>query len=275
MRPVKPDVVYLTPAFEWAVPTPLDLAPEQAPSYLLGRKSGHLVIRRIPKIRVYLHSPWHQTGIERLGVVGAPSILNTIRAPAEADSTHSLETDGGALSPNVKKREPDYSREPLANCAITEELLSVVSRWGFDPVWNDRAFSPLCVDDFESRAEDVTYERIDLVDIGPGSLVTAPPSRRHVWNVLHYDGAKDRWYADLRLSLRDVQRRTVKVDPAIFCGARAVVLSVNEYEIFPAADASLDEGLVVIDDQLCARRVVYSYSCEIGCDPMILEPQPQ
>jgi hypothetical protein len=419
--PVKPDVAYLMPAFEWAIRTPADLAPERAATYFVGRNSGRLVVRRIPKIRVYLHRPWHQTGIERLGVVVAPAILNTVRVPDEdsssSNATPSLQgtglTDGGALNPLKQIRESDYPKEPLAGYAITGELLPVVSRWGFDPVWNDQAFNPLSIDHFESRAEGVTYERIDLVEVDPGSLLTAPQSNRHVWVALHdvhYDGAKDRWYADLQLSLRDARRqqtglpfvelalvthqahgmpgkrtspvlmcdmykligdrvlevsrggrdqftitlsgdfdqtrdsklwprrdviatisarhhdvpsevieyvppssnpsprlgpgwandsakpaalldpavdvqefqlrgsrrghsysRTIKVDPGIFSdprqsSAQAVVLSVNEYEIFPAAEGSLDaggEGLVVIDEQLCVRRVVYSYSCEI------------
>jgi hypothetical protein len=202
-RPTTPNVDYLMPAFEWQAKDDCQ-EPREAQQYFVSRPQGTLTLSRLPNIRVYMKRPWHNSGLEQLAVIVPPAISNTIRIPREGDSFKT--EDGGAYNPlNAKgKVEPGMSREKLIDYAISKELRGFVTRWGYDPIWAKVAYPPLSADNFTSRSPALTYERIDLANLAADP--NAPPrySERFVWLALHnaqYDGAKERWYVDLRLEL--------------------------------------------------------------------------
>ena len=219
IRPAKPVVEEMLPAFEWSVRLPQESSIEDADNYFRTHESGHVIIEGSAYIRVYLRRPWNQTGIEHLGVVVMPAFLNTIRQldpskPTDKDPNLLKpieDQDDGVFNPAVtsSKQELGYEREPRENYEIPPEMRSCVSRWGFDPVVNDENFGPLSVDHFESRLEGLTYERIELGEITPGSPLPPPLSTKPAELALFpvsYSGTHERWFADLKLSLRDPNR---------------------------------------------------------------------
>ncbi len=208
VRPHKPDVAYMMHTFRWTVSAPLDLSLAAAKQYFRDRDRGRIVVTRSSLVRVYLHRPWHATGPEQLGVVVAPAVLNTIRV-AKAQGTTSLSpSDGGswnaAASPEASY-ELGYAQEPLETHATPQSIRGLVSRWGSDPVWNEKAFSPLTADHFLARSPELVYDWVPLADtISPSDTSNASFTAQPLWIALHdasYDTAKERWFVDIEVDL--------------------------------------------------------------------------
>jgi hypothetical protein len=222
VRPVKPDVAYLMPAFEWQIVGRQEASVDEARSFFLTNSKGRLCVRRQPLIRVYLQRPWHFSGLEQLGVVVMPALINTIRLPKPDDkltliqndtsSTQFKPPDGQAAGSELLYfNEPSYANEPLEPYVMPANMRNFVTRWGSDPVWNEAAFPPLTPDNFTSRLPGISYERIDLSDVAVDPNTPPQLSDRPAYLALHevhYDGAKERWYADLRLKIRDPIRQS-------------------------------------------------------------------
>lgn len=119
--------------------------------------------RRDSLIRCYLYRPWNATGDERLGVAVYSAQINTSR---------------------IKE---DVANEGL----IPQGLRKYVSRWGFDPVWDDAAYSPLTIDDFTNAVDVARYD--DVVELDGSEF---PPVSVALHEV-RYNAKKDMWYADI------------------------------------------------------------------------------
>lgn len=129
----------------------------------LLKETDRLVEQRDSVIRVYLYRPWNATGDERLGVAVYSAQINTSR---------------------IKE---DVSSEGL----IPQGLRPYVSRWGFDPVWDNVAYSPLTIDDFTNAVDVARYD--DVVELDGSEL---PPVSVALHEV-KYSIKKDMWYADI------------------------------------------------------------------------------
>lgn len=126
--------------------------------------SNRLVINRDTAIRCYLRRGWNASGPEYLGVVVCQSEANTVKL--------SDDTDKGGI--------------PTA-------LRSLVSRWGYDPVWDDAAVPGVSMDDLTTQRDFVPYERlIELGDSAPKLVGVA------LFDV-QYDDDLQLWYADIGL----------------------------------------------------------------------------
>ena len=180
-RPMKPDLAYMIPAFEWSVDGLGARDVDAAARYFRGRIGGRLVVRRNALTRVYLFRPWNGSGPEQLGVVVLPATLNTIRVD-NGDLTNPARVspdDGGAFnvatSPEAKSgKELGYFNEPLAGSIIPEAMRPLVSRWGFDPAWREAAYPPLSVDQIVSRKPGTTYEWLAESPTVAGSATGTP-----------------------------------------------------------------------------------------------------
>jgi hypothetical protein len=154
-RPPKPDVAPFTQCFKWNIP------PEKR--FLCAAAQAPLEIRREAAIRVWLRRPWHITGNERLGVV----VLNA-------------EVNTNVISKEIER-------------IIPARMRGLVSRWGYDPVWDATKLPPLRLDDFTNSVGFIPYE--DLRDF-------KDDDERMVGVALHetfYDDRTDQWYADVSL----------------------------------------------------------------------------
>jgi hypothetical protein len=206
----KPDVAYLMPAFQWHVTRGKKVTESTARDFFLDRGAQQIELQRDAFMRIYLHRPWHSSGPEQLAVIVAPAMLNTILTgathdppPPEAEEQISTlyPKDGGLFNPAVDADNPSFAEEPLANYVIDSNLRQLVSRWGFDPVWNEHAFPPLSIDHFSARTKIARiYDQLSEVDTSSGGVSL----RRPLWLALHevhYDSAKERWYADIKLDI--------------------------------------------------------------------------
>lgn len=145
------------------------LLPSFKPIKRLDGSPGHLIEQRDGMIRCYVHRPWNATGDEKLGVVIFAAQINT-----------TLVVEG-------------RHREGI----IPPPLRQHVSRWGFDPVWDDVATAPLTADDFADAVDIVRYD-----DLAESSGRDWPP----VGVALHdmrYEGHRDMWYADIAIRSPD------------------------------------------------------------------------
>jgi hypothetical protein len=136
------------------------------PAYVsrrLEKQAGRLTEERDAVLRCYLHRPWNMTGDERLGVVVYSAQLNTSRVFEDANN------------------------EGL----IPAALRKYVSRWGFDPIWDDTGYAPLTIDDFTNAVDVVRYD-----DLGELSGTELPPVSVALHQV-QYSAEKDLWYADV------------------------------------------------------------------------------
>jgi hypothetical protein len=138
------------------------LLPAYSPRPLL-KEPYRLIEQRDSVIRCYLYRPWNASGDELLGVAVYAAQINTSR---------------------IKE---DAANEGL----IPQGLRKYVSRWGFDPVWDDAAYSPLTIDDFTNAVDVARYD--DVVELDGTEL---PPVSVAVHEV-KYSARKDMWYADI------------------------------------------------------------------------------
>ena len=139
------------------------LLPSFVPINTLEKRNGLLVEQRDAMIRCYVHRPWNATGDEWLGVVVYAAQVNTSRI------------------------RDDAFNEGL----IPTALRKYVSRWAFDPVWDDVATAPLTVDDFTNAVEVVRYD--DVAELAGGEV----PPVGVALHAMHYSAERDMWYADV------------------------------------------------------------------------------
>jgi hypothetical protein len=159
------------------------LLPAYASRRLL-KESDRLIEQRDSVIRCYLNRPWNATGDERLGVVVYSAQINTSRV---------LE---------------DAANEGL----IPQGLRKYVSRWGFDPVWDDARYSPLTIDDFTGAVDVARYDDVPELD------GTELPPVSVALHKVSYSAEKDMWYADIAVRAPDegmpfVQLALVRYQP--------------------------------------------------------------
>jgi hypothetical protein len=202
-RPEKPDVAYLMAAFRWKVVEPANQAAVSPAEFFMSQRTGLLHLVREAVVRVYLHRPWNQTGPEQLAVVVAPATLNTVLSTDTPDLNPG---DGGAFNPaglpNAGVEHPGYDLDPVSGYAIDDSLRRLVSRWGYDPVWNEESYPPLSLDHFSDRRKtSPIYDQLSEIDTTSSLNVT---HTRPVWiapHEVHYDSAKDLWYADIAIDI--------------------------------------------------------------------------
>lgn len=130
---------------------------------LEGSPAGQLIEQREAMIRCYIQRPWNVTGDELLGVVVYAAQTNT----------------------SILKEDP--AREGL----IPEALRKYVSRWGFDPIWDDVATAPLTLDDFTNAVDVARYD--DLAEFASSDK----PPVGVALHQMHYNADRDMWYADI------------------------------------------------------------------------------
>jgi hypothetical protein len=207
--PNKPDVAYMMHSFQWKVRDCPDCSAAEARSYFLKHRRGRVAVRREASVRIYMFRPWNITGIEQLGVVVFPAILNTVRVPPEAGETDPLivnlnKCDRGAFNPlrgNLENTKYDGDR--IEWYVIPAALRDFVSRIGFDPVWSEHAFAPLTIDQFKARRPELVNEDSSTGDASSSSQPgAAPPVHSLAWiaaHQVHFDSAKEMWYADIRI----------------------------------------------------------------------------
>ena len=195
-RPATPQVAFPLLAFHWRCDDG-GAAPVADPTrYFLRAKTGRLRLTRTEAIRVYLRRPWHQSGAEMLGVVVAPAVLNSVRI--DGDLTPG---DGGVVNRFSEYPNDAGPKNALAGEVLPSELRGLVSRWGFDPVWPERALPPLSAGHFPRALADVAYETLSDATGKVERLANLLPHE------VHYDAAKNLWYADVVVDLRDLGRR--------------------------------------------------------------------
>jgi hypothetical protein len=141
------------------------LLPAYSSNRTFEKRAGRLIEQRDAVIRCYVQRPWNASGDERLGVVVYDAQINTSRILEDAD------------------------HEGL----IPAQLRKYVSRWGFDPVWDDNGYAPLTVDDFTKAVDVARYD--DIVEL---SGTESPPASVALYEV-RYSAKKDLWYADIAL----------------------------------------------------------------------------
>jgi hypothetical protein len=198
LEPVKPEPAYMMPSFHWEPRGPLSEDAMTPETYFAERDSGSLTIARMSRIRVYLRRPWNMTGPETLAVVLQPAITNTTASTRQEKLSR---TDGGVFNPAAAANAaPAFREEPVGGYAIDDELRPFVSRWGFDPVWNEAAFPPLTVDQFPQRHPVTVLERLSAADAPPVSVVIRRPIALALHDV-HYDSVKDLWYSDIEIDI--------------------------------------------------------------------------
>lgn len=160
------------------------LLPSFTPPRRLDAPAGSLIEQRDALLRCYVHRPWNVTGDELLGVVVYAAQTNT-----------SL----------IKQ---DVAHEGL----IPEALRKYVSRWGFDPVWDDTVTAPLTADDFTNAVDVVAYD--DLAEFAD----TDKPPVAVALHRMMYSEKRDMWYADVgvrapALGMPFVQLALVRYQP--------------------------------------------------------------
>jgi hypothetical protein len=212
-RPNRPDVAYLMPSFDWEVTghPGLDLA--LAKEHFRTTATGRIAVTRRSTVRVYLFRPWNRTGPEQLGMVVMPATLNSIRMfndrAKDSDQVVSPDDRGAynvASSPEaVSGLVPALTAEPLTYHSIPEPLRPLVSRWGFDPAWSEAELPPLSAANLRGPATLATHDFLpEQENLPPQPVGEKGVSQAPLWLALfgvHYDGAKERWYSDVRLKL--------------------------------------------------------------------------
>jgi hypothetical protein len=102
----------------------------------------------------------------------------------------------------------------------------------------------------------------------PGKEGAPIPPPSHLWT-------RELLAEPLRMAAADGYRGTLKIDPEVFealrhpiaDGQRRLAVQIEEYEIYPAAEAALGPaggGTFTIDGVMCARRLVFSFVFEVG-----------
>jgi hypothetical protein len=192
-RPSPPNIAFPLLAFHWNYHDG-GVGPIDDPrNYFRGLKIGTLTLTRSEAIRVYLRRPWHQSGAQTLGVVVYPAITNTIRVGGDLDSA-----DAGVVN-----RAEDYPHSPGRTNALTGDVIpgplrDIVSRWGFDPIWNERALPPLGPPHFLRAISDVAYE---VLNPGTGHIASLARLALHA---VDYDPVKNLWYSDVVVDMSDL-----------------------------------------------------------------------
>ncbi|MFT3880797.1 MAG: hypothetical protein QM703_14190 [Gemmatales bacterium] len=197
MKPLMPNVSHQLPAFEWTLLPGDGVTLHEPYRYFEKRETGQLLAIRRSKIRVYLQRPWHRTGSEFLGVVICPAILNSIQYEGNLQSK-----DHGVVNRaqdyykyELNGTKPKVRMGELTGDVIPLPLRHLVSRWGFDPVWNTHGLPPFTLGHFPDALTEVEY-----------SLVANENVQRLAALALHrvqYDPTKNRWYSDIGINLHD------------------------------------------------------------------------
>lgn len=199
------------------------LLPSFQPVRRVQDAPGHRIEQHDGMIRCYVYRPWNATGDEKLGVVVYAAEINT----------------------TLVKESPRY--EGL----IPAALRKYVSRWGFDPVWDDVATAPLTADDFTNAVDVVRYD--DIAELAGGDQ---PPVGVALHD-MHYSAHRDMWYADIAIrppeqGMPFVQLALVRYQPSSVQG-----LSMSEV-------ALADPIVLAGQRRLTLRRTSEGVQLEVG-----------
>lgn len=190
------------------------------PSYepIRWREAG---VRRINErssfIRCFLRRPWNGTGDEKLGVVVFNALENT-----------SFQTP----NPGANIENP-----------IPKEFRKLVSRWGYDPGWDNNDYPPLTPDDLTNAVGVVRYD--DLVE----STGTERPPVSVVLHEVLYSLEKDLWYVDIgirppRHGIPFVQLAVVRYQTSSVDGLAISAVELADPIVHPASRRLEVERLV-------------------------------
>lgn len=157
-RPPRPEWRRHSYAYKWST------NPSTAWPFTMNAGEKELVIRREAAIRCYLRRGWNKTGRELLGVVVMNAQVNTI----------------------------EFTGHPPGS-TIPAGMRGLVSRWGYDPVWDDTGVPPLNLDDFTNQVGFVAYEDIAEYVANDERLVGI------ALHEVQYDPEKELYYADISL----------------------------------------------------------------------------
>jgi hypothetical protein len=194
-RPSPPNIAFPLLAFHWTYSDGGVEAIDDPRNYFRGLRTGTLTLTRTEAIRVYLRRPWHQSGAETLGVVVYPAIANSARVAGDLNAT-----DGGVVNRAYDYPNPDGRRNALASDVVPGPLRDFVSRWGFDPIWNERALPPLGLNHFPRAIADMAYETLNAPTANLAALA------RLALHEVHYDPVKNLWYSDVVVDMKDLGR---------------------------------------------------------------------
>jgi hypothetical protein len=189
MVPVPPNVAPPLLAFHWAA-TDGAAAIDDPASYFAGKPTGWLTLTRTEAIRVYLRRPWHQSGTEQLGIVLVEAITNTTQKTGPIEANAGVVVNRWAMDPTKHGEKPGAIEETLPSA-----LRESATRWGYDPIWPERALPPLTVGHFPLAL--------------PGAPAWAVPAGGQVFpcvvarHEVRYDAAKNLWYADVVVDAND------------------------------------------------------------------------
>jgi hypothetical protein len=180
-RPPRPEWHHHAYAYKWTS------QPDNLWPFRMTSGDSELIIRREGAVRCYLRRGWNATGRELLGVV----VMNS-----EVNTTRTSEAPGSIIPKGMR---------------------GLVSRWGYDPVWDDTAVPPLTLDDFTKQVAFVPYENI---------IEYTGEDERFVGLALHeveYDPEKELYYADIGIrnppaSLPFIQLALVRYQPLAIDG---------------------------------------------------------
>jgi hypothetical protein len=189
MVPMPPNVAPPLLAFHWAA-TDGAAAIDDPASYFAGKPTGWLTLTRTEAIRVYLRRPWHQSGTEQLGIVLVEAITNTTQKTGPIEANAGVVVNRWAMDPTKHGEKPGAIEETLPSA-----LRESATRWGYDPIWPERALPPLTVGHFPLAL--------------PGAPAWAVPAGGQVFpcvvarHEVRYDAAKNLWYADVVVDAND------------------------------------------------------------------------
>ena len=193
VRPAMPRVAYLGMAFRSRTNPGGKRDNPEYDDYFLHRERGELEVSRKPMIRIYLRRPWNRTGAERIGVVVSPAIQNTTATKGDLIADDPIVVNRAPEYPNIEGR-----KGALATDVLPAKLRNSVSRWGFDPIWNEVALPPLAMHHFPEALPEAAYEVLPSEPAEPERLASL------ALHGVEYNGARDQWYADVRLDTTDV-----------------------------------------------------------------------
>ena len=193
VRPAMPRVAYLGMAFRSRTNPGGKRDNPEYDEYFLHREKGELEVSRKPMIRIYLRRPWNRTGAERIGVVVCPAIQNTTATKGDLIADDPIVVNRASDYPNMEGR-----KGALAADVLPAKLRNSVSRWGFDPIWNEVALPPLALHHFPEALPEAAYEVLPSEPAEPERLASL------ALHGVEYNGARDQWYADVRLDTTDV-----------------------------------------------------------------------
>ena len=191
--PSPPNIAFPLLAFHWTYDDGSHEPTADPLNYFRGLKKGTLTLTRTEAIRVYLRRPWNQSGAETLGVVIYPAIANSIRLAGNLD-----EADGGVVNRSDHYPPVPGQTHPLAGDVIPGPFRDIVSRWGYDPIWNERALPPLGLQHFPHAINDVAYEALNTSPTEVTNLA------RLAVHAVHYDPVKNLWYSNVVVDMQDL-----------------------------------------------------------------------